>query len=386
MIIYIIWLVYISELFVGINQSISTLFKLSVLALILIEIFRKKRLPNVTLIFIPFLVLCIPPFYMSFSKEAAITEFIRYLNPLLIIILCYLYKEKYLKVGNTIYYIAITNNLYMIYAYIAFHVGLPTFLQPWYDSGLFIRAYGWIGEVAIFAYLNLCCFIMSFLKEFSRFIKYRPLFFIFVLLSFSYKAFPMLLIALVFFYYKRKFFIPTIVIISCALIYLNLDLIVSIISLGKEKVDYYILVGNSARYESYRVMFESLLNGNLVGEGIGSFGGPSSTIFDSPVYEKYYFDWYGLSGLLKTTDTFYPHVFVELGLIGGIAYFLALIYPIFKLFKSSKRDKRESICFLLVVFSLFLDALWSFNLTSFSYILPCFAFVIGGLSFEEKNI
>jgi hypothetical protein len=84
-----------------------------------------------------------------------------------------------------------------------------------------------------------------------------------------------------------------------------------------QKTGFYITNGNSARADSYRVMTESLLKGNFLGEGLGTFGGPASVKYHSPLYSYYHFNWYGLGDILKTTDTFYPHLFVELGLIGG---------------------------------------------------------------------
>ena len=50
------------------------------------------------------------------------------------------------------------------------------------------------------------------------------------------------------------------------------------------RVEQYITKGDSARAESYRVMFDDLADFNLFGRGIGSFGGPSSVTYNSPVY------------------------------------------------------------------------------------------------------
>ncbi|MBE4158626.1 hypothetical protein HJ102_13755 [Vibrio parahaemolyticus] len=107
-----------------------------------------------------------------------------------------------------------------------------------------------------------------------------------------------------------------------------MDIVNEIYELAIIKIEFYVSVGNSARFESYRVMYESLTSGNFFGEGIGSFGGPSSTNYNSPLYQSYYFNWYGMQEQLNTTDTFYPHVFVELGLFTGIIYLSCFFYSL----------------------------------------------------------
>ena len=75
-------------------------------------------------------------------------------------------------------------------------------------------------------------------------------------------------------------------------------------------------------------MFDDLADFNLFGRGIGSFGGPSSVTYNSPVYPDTNFNWYYTIDL-KTTDTFFPHLFVEVGFIGGLLYLLIILSPIF---------------------------------------------------------
>jgi len=127
----------------------------------------------------------------------------------------------------------------------------------------------------------------------------------------------------------------------------------------QQKINFYIVVGNSARFESYRVMGEFLSQGQLLGEGLGSFGGPSSVIHHSPLYAKYHFNWFGMEEVLKTTDTFYPHLFIEMGLIGGFLFLLMLFVPIFQ---SKNKDARKLNKFIII--TLLFDAIFSFSLSN----------------------
>ncbi|MNL24573.1 hypothetical protein D3C87_1460160 [compost metagenome] len=141
-----------------------------------------------------------------------------------------------------------------------------------------------------------------------------------------------------------------------------------------DKIAFYITQGNSARSESYRVMFESLLQPNFLGEGLGSFGGPASTRYDSPLYQKYNFNWYGLEEQLATTDTLYPHIFVELGIFGGLLYLLFIFTYGFR---------KANPLWIVVATSFALDNLASFSLLSPPYF---FSAALCMLLFTKKQI
>lgn len=146
----------------------------------------------------------------------------------------------------------------------------------------------------------------------------------------------------------------------------------------KRKIDFYIIYGDSARFESYRVMFDYILDGNLLGAGLGTFGGPSSITYYSPLYQEYNFFWFNAQSM-NTTDTFYPHIFVELGLVFGLIYFIQYLSP---LFFAIKNKKYVSECLLVLFFILF-DSLFSFSLKNVTCLM-CGPMLLFGLS-EIEN-
>ncbi|MGB5982574.1 MAG: O-antigen ligase family protein [Nonlabens sp.] len=146
------------------------------------------------------------------------------------------------------------------------------------------------------------------------------------------------------------------------------------------RIQTYITEGNSARSESYRVMFEDITDFKFIGRGVGSFGGASSTRYDSPVYNEVKFNWYDTKHL-ATTDTYFPHVFVELGIIGGMIYILTIMIPLFK-----RRYLKSVLLFVFVVyFALFFDSLFSFAMNNLGYLMVSLILVYPILEYQ-KNI
>ncbi len=384
----VIWLVYISEMFSNVDQTLSTYLKSVTLIFLLMMVFWKiyhhKKAPKFLYLYFIFIIFSIYPIYISFNLMAAMTEFIRYLTPLIAITVGYLYKDEISRIVNTLFVITITNNLYMIYAYIAFTLGFPTILEPWYESGIFIRAYGWLGVVTIFGAINFACFLLCYTSVGIKFYRYKYFFLTFSLLSLSFKLFPYFIISLVLLNFKKINFYPIFFLVIIFLLYNHMDIVNEIYELAIIKIEFYVSVGNSARFESYRVMYESLTSGNFFGEGIGSFGGPSSTNYNSPLYQSYYFNWYGMQEQLNTTDTFYPHVFVELGLFTGIIYLSCFFIPYF-LMERKCYDKKNRIVEAMLLIMIFGDAFWAFSMTSVAYILPTYFIIFGLKSFEISN-
>jgi hypothetical protein len=134
----------------------------------------------------------------------------------------------------------------------------------------------------------------------------------------------------------------------------------SLVGVATAKISFYIVDGNSARAEAYRVMFESLGKGNLFGEGLGSFGGPAAVKYGSPLFGEYHFKWYGLGNILRTTDAFYPHLFVELGFIG------AIVWLCFLLFYGHVNKRNAPWIFIVVAF--YFDNIFSLSLVAPSYV------------------
>ena len=104
----------------------------------------------------------------------------------------------------------------------------------------------------------------------------------------------------------------------------------------------------------------------MFGTGIGTFGGPASTKYDSPYYEKFGFNWHGIH-YITTTDTYPPHPFVELGLIGALVYFILILSPLFR--------RRIPKTVLYIYFVLFVDMLFTFSLNNLAFLTASLIFV-----------
>ena len=145
----------------------------------------------------------------------------------------------------------------------------------------------------------------------------------------------------------------------------------------------YISEGTSMRAESYRVMFQEFNNFNLFGKGIGAFGGPASILYNSPYYQEIYFYWYDTTWLeLPTTDTYPPHAFVELGIIGGLTYFFLLCIPLFR-----RKFNKNLMVALVIYFTLFFDMLFSFSLNNLEFLMFSLVLIYPILNYtNQKNL
>tara|TARA_Y100001933_G_scaffold99497_1_gene99908 strand:- start:21673 stop:22917 length:1245 start_codon:yes stop_codon:yes gene_type:complete len=276
-------------------------------------------------ILLPLLLIFVYNFFISYNEKAATEALIRFIVPMLIV-LALMKVQNLNSLIRFFLFLTISNDLYQIYAYLAFALGLPTLLDARLEAGYIIRAEGWVGFFSLFGFMNFCAFVCTAHTDIVKNKVLKKLltkwFLLFTLLSTSVKAVAALAIYLMVIARNSKLKVAATIVsvaIPLALIVpknISEDLFLTLDS----KVAFYLTVGNSARYESYRVMIESLSKPNVFGEGLGSFGGPASTKYNSPSYDEYDFNWYGLEGLLSTTDTMYPHIFVELGLLGGLLY------------------------------------------------------------------
>ncbi|MNP05529.1 hypothetical protein D3C76_974840 [compost metagenome] len=343
------------------NPDISQQLKFLGFALLLTSIATSPKFNKKIYYLAPLLIILLINLINSFSKDAAIEELLRFLFPIGIIVALYKSIADLRNIAIFFIWLTITNNVYQIYFYIAYFIGLPVILEPRFEMAYIIRAEGWIGFFTGFGFMNFCAFILTkhgnIFQKRKKHLEYT--FLTFSLLSTSLKTFAALLIYLTL-TKKNKSTSSLIVasILATALASaLYPKIVTDLISVTGEKFQYYVINGNSARAESYRVMKESLLSPNFLGEGLGSFGGPASTKFQSPLYAKYNFNWYGLESL-TTTDTYYPHLFVELGLIGGIIY----LYFIF-----SYGQRNRNIVWWIIAISFAMDNLSSFSLASPPY-------------------
>ena len=127
--------------------------------------------------------------------------------------------------------------------------------------------------------------------------------------------------------------------------------------------------------------FEIINNNPLLGVGPGKFGGWVSINFkESEIYQLYDISTYGISSI----DMFYPHLFAETGIIGGIVYLFLYLKP-FYFFKKFINSYDNEIATVSTTMFLLVSCLLFIGITSISLetqlILVLYSVVLG---FSEK--
>jgi len=362
MIAFSFWTLCISDLLLSIGDSRSQYIKITGYVILLLAISLRPRFHRRIYLAFPLTFCFSIGMIRTFNMAAGIDELLRFMFPLVITFAIYAYRESLEVLLSSLILIALTNNIFQCYFYFSYASGLPLLLPARLDNGVLLRAQGWIGFFSEYAFLNFCAFIT--LREFGkgRASKYLAnTFLLFSILAFSLKliavtaAYPLLKNNS-----KGRFILLSLALIS-TLTLLQGSQITPYTNIIQSKISLYLTEGNSARTESYRVMAESLSNFNILGEGLGGFGGPASTTYNSPLYSKYNFNWFGLEGILKTTDTFYPHLFVELGLLGGTIWlYMVILYG---------QGKNRNALWWYVLLAFCID-----NLASMGFLSPAYVF------------
>ena len=72
---------------------------------------------------------------------------------------------------------------------------------------------------------------------------------------------------------------------------------------------------------------------------------------------------YGLERL-ATTDTYYPHLFVELGILGAVSYLIFIFTPLIK-----PISKKKWLTLIAIYLALLFDSLFSFALNNVAYLM-----------------
>lgn len=373
------------------SQGLSANLKLLAIVYMAIYSFIKFsfdiKLILVIVLFLPFLTYHI---FISFNINAAVEEAVRYFFPLVILIYSYSIRKNYLLLINFIIIFTIINNLYQIVIYFKWFIGVQQYFYYqvpntniyYYNSLLgIIRGVGLMGFFGTYGFLNLISFFLARQFYFGKYKKaILVMFIIGVFASLSFKAIGVFLFLLFLLSkYKLKLLFVGLSISLMGLVMFpkrTYDFVESF----TYRVEVYITTGNSARSESYRVMFEDIGDLKFIGRGVGSFGGASSTRYNSPVYKEVDFNWYNTKHL-ATTDTYFPHVFVELGILGGLLYFLTILAPLLK-----RRYLKDTLLLIFVIyFALFFDSLFSFALNNLNYLVISLILVYPILE-HEKNL
>jgi hypothetical protein len=337
-----------------------------------------KNLIYVTIPFIPILIYGV---LNSFSIKAGIGDGIRYLFPIVILYYGYAIKEHFGLLLKFVIAFIILNFLVQMVNYVNWIRGVNQWFYYITETGYvhynqtagIMRATGTVVFFGFFGFFNMIGFFLI-----NKF--YRGPYKIYLLgislfglaASLSYKAFGAFLIVLLIYYYKHLYKVLASILVVLLGIYVSFP--EKINTFGEDiiiRISLYLTKGDSARSESYRVMFNEIANFNLFGRGVGVFGGPASTSYDSTFYKAVSFNWYDTEWLnLVTTDTYLPHLFVELGLVGGLLYLLILITPLLR-----RKLDQKYIIVAVIYFCLFFDMLFSFSLNNLEYLLFSLVFV-----------
>jgi hypothetical protein len=384
-------LVYVGSTLTAFSKEMSSLFKfgafLYMLSYVVINQKVNRNLFFTTLFFLPILLYGI---IISFNINAGLDDGIRYLFPIVVLFYSYSIK-KHLKVLIAfIIAFVIINFITQLFNYYYWYQGGVQWFYYTTSDGLMwanktagiLRATGTVVFFGFFGFFNMIAFLI--LNKFY-FGKYKSILLgitLFGLLgSLSFKAFGAFLIVLAVYYYKKVYKIAGYILLLIIGVYFTypakINLFVENLIL---RIQLYITKGNSARSESYRVMFNEFANFNFFGRGVGAFGGPASTKYNSPLYNEVHFNWYDAEWLnLPTTDTYLPHLFVELGIVGGIIYLLVLVTPLLK-----TKINKNMMLVLAIYFCLFFDMIFSFSLNNLEYLLFSLIFVYPILNYYEE--
>ncbi|PQV49945.1 hypothetical protein [Paraburkholderia sp. BL21I4N1] len=352
----------ISDTMLTLEDERAQLVKIFAFCLLLLAISLRPRLHRLIVLAAPLLFVLWIGLVRSFNADAGMEEFLRFLFPIVITVALFAYRDRIDTVLTVFFVVVLSNDLFQCYFYLAYLTGLPVLLPIRIDSGLFLRAQGWMGFFSEFSFINFCAFLLC--RQYKPTERSRALswlFVLFALLGFSFKMFATLAVyPLIARKVSPRVWLMGGAAAGAALWVIANGYLDSLLNVASAKISFYIVEGNSARAESYRVMFESLAKGNFFGEGLGSFGGPASVKYGSPLYGYYHFNWYGLGSILKTTDTFYPHLFVEIGLLGALVWLgFVLRYG---------QGQRVGMPWLFVVLAFCFDNIFSMAFVSPSYV------------------
>lgn len=329
--------------------DVSRIIKLIALLIIFVNtIVLKQRNIFVyfSLLLITYLVFLI--FYNTININQGVEDGIRYLFPLAALIYSFQLKKLNKIVFKILLGYILLNDFFQLINDIIY-----MFSAKEID---FVRASGFVGFFDLFGFINLIGLVI--LNELEGFktskynLYFKIVFSVFALWSLSLKIFVLFLIYVAF--KNRKLLLATLLLCLILLFTKNTSVENAILL----RIDRYLINKESARNESYRVVLDNFNDFFIKGTGPGTFGGPASTKYNSPLYEKYNFNWYGES--LATTDTYYPHLFVELGILFGFLYLLVL-------FGAPILISQNKTFVVVIVLILALNSVFSFALNSINY-------------------
>lgn len=391
-------LVFVGEIVSYMYPFLSSPIKVFTCLTLILPIWLKIRIPSKLLLtLLVFIFFFIIAFTRSYNYKAALEDGIRYFFPIAVLLYGYYNKHKlnlfvgFIIVFAFLNFIVQLKNYYYYYIdpqqqwfYISYFIESQNKTVYWPAKALgVLRATGLVIFFGAFGILNFMAFWLTYYYYFG---KYRKLcliiFFLGVFISTSFKTIGFFLVTLAIKYYKKlKYLLVLPLLVICLYFLVGSEIRNSIEKSIEIRLQLYVTEGNSARSESYRAMFSEFKDFNLFGKGIGVFGGPASTKYKSPYYDEINFNWYDTK-LLATTDTYYPHLFVEMGILGGLAYLSVLLIPL--MYRRMKYNKFKMLC--IVYGMLFFDSLFSFSLNNLAMLTMTILFVYPILYNKQKTL
>jgi len=378
-------LIFLSEIlhFIMPQAGVAVKF-LALFLMIIISLLKGKFNTNTLLVFALLVPILIYHFFISFSYRAAAEELIRYFFPVIILFYSYTLKDRFKLLFSFFLVFFFVNLLAQIINYVLWQKGMNLWFFQSHENGLYtipsvfgiMRATGILGFFSLFGFFFL---IMFFLIETYYKGKFKTILLLLAVAglfaSISYKGIISFLFLIFVFSKKKLQIIAGFVILVTVFAFSFPEKTQEFIEGAKLRTEVYISEGNSARAESYRVMAKHT---GLLGEGLGSFGGPASVDHESPFYREVNFNWYGLE--LGTTDTYFPHLFIEIGLVGALLYLLFMMSPLLR----RKISLRALRILGIIYFALFFDAAFSYSLNNTGYLMVSLIWVFPVIYYSQQ--
>ena len=374
------------------DKTLGTLIKFSGFGFMvfysLLQLRFNKNLVIATSLFIPFLIYGV---LNSFDIRAGISDGLRYLFPIIILFYSYAIKKQFPILLKFVVAFVILNFLVQIVNYVNWLRGIDQWFyyeingEVYYNrvAGI-IRGTGVVVFFGFFGFLNLISFFLITNYYHGRFKKTLLAIAVFGILgSMSYKTIGTFLLVLFVYYYKHFIKVLSALAVLVSVVFFSFaEKGILFLESFYLRISLYVTGSKTARSESYRVMIEEITDFNLFGKGVGVFGGPASIKYNSPYYFEKSFNWYDAEWLnLVTTDTFYPHPFVELGIIGAIVYLSVLCVPLMR-----KKITKNWVFTALIFFAIFFDAIFSFSLNNPEFLMISLVFAYPILHYyDSKN-
>ncbi|MDW9249073.1 putative membrane protein [Burkholderia cepacia] len=143
--------------------------QMSAFGLVFAAILLRPRFHRLAVLALPIVVsLCIG-MLLSFNFHAGIEELVRFLFPIAITVAIFPYRDRLDVLVKTFIGVVASNDLFQLYFYVSYATGLPLFMPVRIDSGLFLRAQGWMGFFRSSASSILCIPVVPL--PFSQFVQ-----------------------------------------------------------------------------------------------------------------------------------------------------------------------------------------------------------------------